>query len=217
MSGPQVKGKPRSRTGSGTWRKKRSDAGVPRGTYDKDEWKRRSAAFIEQQGGACEWCGLKPGDVYVDSKGKERKIRSLSSHHRKKIPLGLGVYKKLATKFFRDYFKRGAHQEEWDRLWEETESELHEYVEKKDIRARVRFKWDQEHRQDLDELYEDYKKWAEEEYLDLTPEKALVLCNRCHYAREKGLVICSRCLKKYHKPQYPMCSTCWKEAGSSSP
>jgi hypothetical protein len=32
---PTVKGKPRKRTKSGRWRKKRSDAGKPRGPYER--------------------------------------------------------------------------------------------------------------------------------------------------------------------------------------
>jgi len=53
------------------------------------------------------------------------------------------------------------------------------------------------------------KEAAEEEYYSF--KDAIVLCMRCHYAKEKGWVLCEICRKKFHKPMYEQCWECYKK------
>jgi hypothetical protein len=106
------------------------------------------------------------------------------------------------------YFADGANKDEYEELFERARSELHEGVEEKDILKRLRFKWEERHRPEIKAKYDAYRKSAELDYLELTPKKTIVLCNRCHYARERGLVLCRVCGEHYHKPKYPMCLEC---------
>ena len=80
-------------------------------------------------------------------------------------------------------------------------------VEEKDIKANIRFNWDNNHRQEIRDCYDAYLDEAEQVYLNLTNENAMVLCKRCHYYRhKKKMVICKTCRKGYHKPKNSMCS-----------
>jgi len=173
-------------------------------TYEKKEWKEKSREYVTDK--SCEWCGRKAGDI-VSVKDKEIKIY-LVPHHRVKKQIGLRVYKRLANKMFGEYFKLGKNKEEREDLYDEARRSLISGAEVKDIKKRARFIWDQHHRDDLDTLYDDYKYGAEQDYLDLTPEKAMIFCNRCHFAREKGFVLCQKCRINYHKPIYPSCYNC---------
>ena len=173
-------------------------------TYQKKEWREKSREYVEDK--SCEWCGRKKGDT-VTIKDREIKIY-LVPHHRVKKQLGLRVYKRLANRHFGEYFRLGKNKEEWHGLYDEAEESLVSGAEEKDIKKRLRYIWDQRHRADLDKLYDDYKYGAEQDYLNLTPEKVLILCNRCHFAREKGLIICKQCNLNYHRPQYPTCYNC---------
>lgn len=173
-------------------------------TYEKKEWKEKSRAYVKDK--LCEWCGRKAGDIVI-VKDKEIKIY-LVPHHRVKKQLGLRVYKRLANKMFGEYFKLGKNKHEKEDLYDKARVSLVSGAEEKDIKKRVRFLWDQLHRDDLNKLYDDYKYGAEQDYLDLTPEKVMILCNRCHFAREKGFIICKMCNLNYHKPQYPTCYRC---------
>ena len=83
-------------------------------------------------------------------------------------------------------------------------------MEGKDLKKRIRFIFDEAHRTEIDALYGEYKKMAEAEYMELTPENAMVLCNRCHTARRYGKVLCQRCKENYHNPKYPACYSCSK-------
>jgi len=83
-------------------------------------------------------------------------------------------------------------------------------VEEKDLKKRIRFIFDEAHRTEIDERYAEYKRLAEEEYMELTPEKVMVLCTRCHTARRHGKVLCRRCRENYHNPKYPTCYICSK-------
>lgn len=177
--------------------------------YETAEWKAKARAYVE--GKPCEWCGRHAGDVVEveDRKGNLKRITlKIAPHHRKKIEMGLMVNKRLANQFYREHFKGGANRDEYDALRAQAVSELPERVEEKDIKARLRFIFDKNHRDELDAQYEEYKKWAEEEYMDLRPEKTVILCNRCHWAREKGMVLCLECNHYYRDPRYPTCYKC---------
>ena len=172
--------------------------------YQTKEWKKASRSYTEDK--TCEWCGRKSGDIVTVG---DRKIKiSLVPHHREKAKFGLRVYKRLATVYFKEYFKKGAHSDEYTALWIEAKTSLIPGAEDKDIRKRLRFLWDQKHRGELDEIYGRYKEEKKREYMLLSPDTAIILCNRCHYAREKGLILCKICNLNYHKPQYPTCYNC---------
>ena len=191
--------------------KRRSSEGPK--IYQTPEWKAAARAYVE--GKPCEWCGRHAGDIVEveDRKGKVKRVTlTIAPHHRKKIEMGLKVYKRLADRFYKDYFKDGANREEYDRLRREADGNLPERVEEKDVKKRVRFEFDKNHRLDLDAQYDEYKKWAEAEYMDLRPEKAIILCNRGHWAREKGLVLCLECKLYYRDPRYPTCYRCLQKA-----
>lgn len=184
-------------------------------SWNKEEWKERSRAFVE--GKTCEWCDAKAGDTYTDRKDKIRK-KHLTPHHRNPPKLGLPAYRKIANRFHREYFAKGAHSEEFkERLRElaglrsQAVEELGDKVEEKDLKKRIRFIFDEAHREEIDALYGEYTKAAEKEYMKLTPETAMVLCNRCHTARRYGKVLCSRCRENYHSPKYPTCYSCSSE------
>lgn len=172
--------------------------------YQTKEWKKASRSYTEDK--TCEWCGRKSGDIVIVG-DREIKI-SLVPHHREKAKFGLRVYKRLATVYFKEYFKKGAHSDEYNALWIEAKTSLIPGAEDKDTRKRLRFLWDQKHRGELDEIYGRYKEEKKREYMILNPGTAIILCNRCHYAREKGLILCKICNLNYHKPQYPTCYNC---------
>ncbi len=172
--------------------------------YQTKEWKKTSQTYTKNK--TCEWCGRKSGDI-VTIGDREIKL-SLVPHHRERAKFGLRVYKRLATAYFKEYFKDGTHIDEYTTLWNGAKMSLITGVEDKDIRKRLRYLWDQTHRGELDKIYSDYKEEKKREYMVLNPDTAIILCNRCHYAREKGLVLCKTCSLKYHKPQYPTCYDC---------
>lgn len=175
--------------------------------YQTKEWRELSRAYVKDK--SCEWCGRKSGDIVkISWKDKKKEIKiSLSVHHREKQKFGLQVYKRLATKYFKDYF-RGGNTTEHMGLYIEAKKSLIPGAEDKDLKKRVRFLFDQKHRDTLDQIYQDYKDEKKREYMVLNPETAIILCNRCHYAREKGLILCKICRIKYHKPRYSMCYNC---------
>ena len=130
----------------------------------------------------------------------------LAAHHREKVTLK-GVYIRLAKKFFREHFRNGAHQEEYDALRAQAVEDLVE-VEEADIKRRLRFQFDTNHREELDAQYREYKIAEYERYLIVNEETAIVLCSICHFSREKGKVLCKECRKGYHDPRYSTCKTC---------
>ena len=179
-------------------------------TYQTPQWKSKSKSYT--LGKACEWCGHHDGDVVVvKRKGQDKEIvLHLVPHHRKRVPLGLRVYKSLTTKYFKEYFVGESHEDEWYELQADARGSLVAGAEDKDIKKRLRYIWEQKHRAELDGLYGDYKKKAEEDYITLTPDSTIILCSRCHYAREKGLVLCKTCKTNYHNPRYASCFICSK-------
>lgn len=177
--------------------------------YQTKEWEETSRSYTKDK--TCEWCGRKSGDIITFG---DRKIKlSLVPHHREKAKFGLRVYKRLGTAYFKEYFKKGAHSDEYTALWAEGKNSLIASAEDKDIRERLRYLWDQEHRSELDEIYDRYKEEKKREYMILNPDTAIILCNRCHYARERRLILCKVCNLKYHKPRYPTCYGCSKVGG----
>ena len=188
-------------------------------SWNKDEWKERSDAFKE--GKVCEWCSAKTGDEYATGKGKTKK-KYLTVHHRNPPKLGRQAYRKIANKFHREYFANNQEElkerlKELAGLREQAVKDLGPHIEEKDLKKRIRYIFDGAHRAEIDELYEEYKRQAELEYMTLTPETAMVLCNRCHTARRYGKVLCQKCKEHYHNPKYPMCYHCNKKKDQSNP
>lgn len=172
--------------------------------YQTKEWKELSRAYVENK--ECEWCHREAGDI-VFVRDKTIKL-FLVPHHREKAKFGLRVYKRLATAYFKQYFKDNAHRDEYTSLWLKASNSLISGAEDKDKRKRLRFLWDQKHLDELSDIYEAYKEERNKEYLTLNPDTVIILCNRCHYAREKGLILCKICNLRYQKPQYPTCYNC---------
>ena len=40
----------------------------------------------------------------------------------------------------------------------------------------------------------------------------MVLCNRCHFAKQKGKILCLKCGEHYHSPRYENCFNCQPES-----
>jgi len=108
-------------------------------------------------------------------------------------------------------------RQELEALRAQAVKDLGPHVEEKDLKKRTRYIFDGAHREEIDELYEEYKRQAELEYMELTPETVMVLCNRCHTARRYGKVLCQKCREHYHNPKYPMCYHCNKKKDQSNP
>jgi hypothetical protein len=76
-----------------------------------------------------------------------------------------------------------------------------------EIRKRVFKLFMDTHREDIDDIFEENKTQSDSSYLAF--ENVTILCKRCHMAVEKGLVLCQKCKKRYHKPTFEMCKTCY--------
>lgn len=164
--------------------------------WKNPEWKKKVKNFIPDK--CCEWCGRKRGDIYIDSKGKERKI-GLSVHHIEKTKWGLSLYKEVINECFREWYKENK---------DSIDYEIPRSLSKGEIRDYVKNLWVNENRDLIKEVFEKVKKEILNDYIDLKEEKVIVLCNICHYAREKGLLICPVCKKNYRKKKFPICYEC---------
>lgn len=170
--------------------------------WKSPEWKKASREYLE--GKACEWCGAHAGDTYEDSKGKTRKL-GLSPHHIEKHKWGLPLYNQVKNSLFTAWLKKNRdHDYEVPRSL--TEKEKREYV--KNL-------WAKDNGTIISETFEAEKHKILDTYINLSPENIIILCSRCHYAREKGWIICPECHKNYRKPMFPTCSDCAKKRRST--
>ena len=159
-------------------------------------WKATAKGFIE--GKPCAWCGSKPGDTYETKKGKTRKY-GFAPHHIEKHKWGLSLYNQVKNQMFRGHYKTL------------TSRVLFLYpinLSKKEHRVKERGQWESTHREVIQANFRAEKERILNDYRVLTDENAIVLCTRCHYAREKGMVLCKTCGKSYHKPKYDQCWAC---------
>ncbi len=178
------------------------------------EWKEEKAKLFEERGATCEWCGNKSGDVVDVTFWNKRKKKleskqvkiTIAPHHRDKGKSGLAAYKKLSGSIFNQWKKK--HPSEYDNLVAEARVNLPEKVEKKDLVDAAKYRWTQENASLIKAEYQRQKEQQMAEYMSLNRETTLVLCNRCHFAREKGLVLCQDCKTNYHAPKYPRCYQC---------
>jgi len=164
--------------------------------WKSPEWKAQSKAFSE--GKPCAWCGAVPGDTYETKKGKTRKY-GFAPHHIEKHKWGLPLYNKIKNQLFRDYYKTL------------TSGIMFLYpagISQKEYREQTKFDWEKSHRDEIQAAFQDEKDKILNGYMNLSEENAVILCTRCHYAREKGMVLCKTCGKGYHKPKYDKCWTC---------
>ncbi|MGA7798396.1 MAG: hypothetical protein WB986_07235 [Methanoregula sp.] len=55
--------------------------------------------------------------------------------------------------------------------------------------------------------------WQKPDYLEISDDTVIVLCNKCHVAYHNGLHLCPKCKKNYTKPKYPnnLCYSCFVE------
>ena len=189
--------------------------------YSTPEWRSARDKFIKDQGGICVYCDRHEGDIVEieDRKGKIKRVKiTLAPHHIKLVPLGLPVYKKLCTQAFSEHFGSNGsrNNDEWTGLWADAQIILGMYSTPREIRARMKHIWNQKNQDMLKKKYAEYKEQAKLDYLDLTPEKAIIICQRCHYAREHGMVLCQKCKTYYIKAnsRYKTCYRCSKHGGS---
>ena len=158
-------------------------------------WKKVSKAYIE--GKACEWCGAKAGDTYEDSKGKTRKL-GLSPHHIDKHKWGLLLYNQVKNTLFTAWLKQNRdHDYEAPRGL--SQREKREYIKNLWARDNVHL---------ISEAFKKEKQKILDTYISLSPENIIILCSKCHYAREKGFLICPTCHKNYRKSPFRTCYKC---------
>jgi len=164
--------------------------------WKSPEWKAQAVAFKE--GKPCAWCRAKPGDTYTTKSKKSRKF-GFSVHHIEKHKWGLSLYNQVKNKMFRKYWQ------------DKTSKPLFLFptgLSRKEYREQLKYEWENSHKEDIQTAFQEKKELIINDYLNLTEENAVVLCNRCHYARERGMVLCKICGKGYHKPKYDRCWKC---------
>lgn len=164
--------------------------------WKSPEWKKQAATYSENK--PCAWCGANPGDTYTTRKGKTRKL-GFSVHHIEKHKWGLSLYNQVKNKLFREYYKKHISKPVF--LFPAG-------LSKTEYRKQTKFDWEKAHQDEITEAFQEEKTRILRDYMNLTDENAVVLCNRCHYAREKGFVLCKICGKGYHKPKYMQCWSC---------
>jgi len=164
--------------------------------WKSPEWKKQSEEFKE--GKPCAWCGAIPGDTYTDKKGKTRKL-GFSVHHIEKHKWGLSLYNKVKNNLFKDYYKDIKSKPSFQHPVE---------MSKRAFANRTKFDWHHSHKDEIQTEFQKEKERIIKDYLNITDENVIVLCNKCHYATEKGLILCKKCKKAYHKPKYNQCFEC---------
>jgi len=166
--------------------------------WKSPEWKAQAKAFSE--GKICAWCGAKPGDTYTSRKGKTCKL-GFSVHHLEKHKWGLPLYNQVKNKLFREYYRD---------LKSKPDFKYPIEFSKRTFANRIKFDWFQSNKDEIQANFQKEKERIIKDYMNLTDENAVVLCNKCHYARHKGLILCKKCKKNYHKTKYAQCYECRK-------
>jgi len=164
--------------------------------WKSPEWKAQAKTFSE--GKPCTWCGAQPGDTYTTRKGDTRKL-GFSPHHIEKHKWGLPLYNQVKNRLFGEYYKA---------LTSKFTFMYPPGLSKKEHREQTKFEWKKTHREEITVAFQAEKERIINDYLNLTDENAVVLCSRCHYAREKGMILCKVCGEGYHKPKYDRCWSC---------
>jgi len=164
--------------------------------WKSQEWKKASKTFIEDK--PCAWCGAKPGDTYETKKGSIRKL-GFAPHHVEKHKWGLPLYNEVKNRLFAVYWRK------------KTSAPFFMQpvgLSTKEYREQSKRGWENDHREHIASEFEVEKNRIHEEYKNLSEDHIVVLCTRCHYARENGMVLCKKCGKNYHKPKYDQCWKC---------
>jgi len=179
--------------------------------YGTVAWREARARFIESQGGRCMMCGRTEGEIVeiTDKNGKTKSVKiSLSVHHKVPVPLGLKAYNKIANQLFSETLGKGSKRNsnpEWLALKEEAAEALGPLATSREVNKYAKKLWMQRNKALIQKRYKQYKQQARIDYTNLTPSNAVVLCQRCHLAREKGMLLCPVCKTYYYKPspKYP--------------
>jgi len=164
--------------------------------WKSPEWKKASKEFTE--GKPCAWCGAEPGDTYETRNGSIRKL-GFSPHHVEKHKWGLPLYNQVKNKLFSEYWRDKQNQPMFM---------VPLRVSRKEYRDQQKYKWENENRDTIKAKFEEEKQHILNEYSNLSEDHIVVLCSKCHYAREKGMVLCKTCGKGYHRPKYDQCWNC---------
>ena len=164
--------------------------------WKSQEWKKASKTFIEDK--PCAWCGAKPGDTYETKKGSIRKL-GFAPHHVEKHKWGLPLYNEVKNNLF-------------SAIWKKKTASISFMppigVSVKEYRDQVKREWENCNRELIASEFDIEKNRILDEYKNLSDEHIVVLCTRCHYARENGVILCKKCGKNYHKPKYDQCWNC---------
>jgi len=171
-------------------------------SWNTPDWRQKRAELLVKIP-YCQWCSKKDGETYIDTDGKEHKV-SLSVHHIERPKYGLGLYRKVSARLFTDYKKTPDFKLDVERAKQTAPLGL----KQKEIENIIKGKWQRDRKAAIKEVYDGEKAKIIDGYTNFADDEVLVLCNRCHYAREKGLVLCKVCKSRYHKPIYEMCWTC---------
>jgi len=170
--------------------------------WKSKEWKKRSREYVD--GKPCSWCGAVNGDTYMTTSGKTRKL-GLSPHHIEKHKWGLPLYNQVKNRIANHWYKMNRHSHGYEVPTGLSQRETKEYLKNQYINDNIDF---------IKQQFEETKQIILKQYIDLKQEYIIVLCTRCHFAREKGLVLCKECKKGYHKPKFERCWTCSKNVHS---
>jgi len=158
------------------------DVTTLKGLWASPEWKARSRAYV--QGKACEWCGARAGDRYTDSAGRKRTV-GLAPHHVEKHKWGLPLWRQVRDRLYARWLK------------DHDPGEAPRGLSARETKRYHKDRWTRGHLELINVAFEEEKRRIIKDYLELSPEKIIVLCGRCHYAREKGLLICPECKTRH--------------------
>jgi len=160
-------------------------------------WKRRAKAFKE--GKPCAWCGAKPGDTYVTWKAKKTRRLGFSVHHIEKHPWGKTLRKREETRLFNAWWKTHKNDHGYEMLPGLSGST---------VRASVKRLWVRDHSHEITEAFLEAKRLILLDYITLTPEKNMVLCQKCHHHYEKKNEVLCSCGRGYYNPRKHI--HCWQ-------
>ena len=184
--------------------------------HNTQEWRDARSAFIASRGNKCEICGRQEGDVIrvTDRSGRQRDIKiSLSVHHKKRALTGLPLYRKVVSEMFREAVGpplRRSSSPTWKRLEAKAREAVGYVATDRRVYNYAKKLWALENHDAIKAQYEKKKAEARQAYLSLTPDNAIVLCQRCHIAWEKGLKLCPVCRTYYYRPSPMYPDACYK-------
>jgi hypothetical protein len=173
--------------------------------WGSPEWKRLRREYVE--GKACEWCGARAGDTYTTRKGETRAV-GLAPHHIEKHPWGKTLYRQVRRRLFNKWYSENKALQQYM---------IPPGLSEREYRKTLEYEWARDNRLEISEAFEEEKRRVLGKYVELTPENVIILCSRCHFAREKGLLICPVCKENHRQKRYATCYRCSRKTGEAEP